>query len=86
MTDISELLAHPILGLVGYFFSLLASIVAIWQFIAKRKVSRERDKLKGQLFELNNQIITSSSDEIRQGKKSQYFKDNSGSVNIDNRG
>lgn len=84
MAEINSFLANPIVGLLGYVLSLLASIIAILQFLARRKIADERDGLEVEVAKLN-QIISNSNDNITQGKKSQYFKDNSGAVNIDNR-
>jgi len=80
---ITEFLADPVVGFVGYILSLIAAIIAVSQFLGKRKVEERVRELK---IEVENIKTTSNENEITQGDKSQYFQENSGPVNIDNRG
>lgn len=79
---ITEFLANPIVGLVGYVLSLIAAIIAVSQFLGK-KTAEER--VRELTIEVKNIKITSNENQITQGEKSQYFQENSGPVNIDNR-
>ena len=83
MDLITEFLANPIVGLVGYVLSLIAAIIAVRQFLGK-KTAEER--IRELTIEVKNIKKTSNENEITQGEKSQYFQENSGPVNIDNRG
>ena len=83
MDLIIEFLANPIVGLVGYVLSLIAAIIAVSQFSGK-KTAEER--VRELTIEVENIRATSNENEITQGGKSQYFQENSGPVNIDNRG
>jgi hypothetical protein len=80
---ITEFLANPIVGLVGYALSLIAAIIAVSQFSGKKTA---QEKVRELTIEVKNIKMISNENEITQGKKSQYFQENSGSVNIDNRG
>jgi len=80
---ITEFLANPIVGLVGYALSLIAAIIAVSQFSGKKTA---QEKVRELTIEVKNIKMISNENEITQGKKSQYFQQNSGSVNIDNRG
>jgi hypothetical protein len=80
---ITEFLANPIVGLVGYVLSLIAAIIAVSQFLGK-KTAEER--VRELTIEVKNIKTTSNENEITQGEKSQYFQESSGPVNIDNRG
>jgi len=80
---ITEFLANPIVGFVGYVLSLIAAIIAVSQFLGK-KTAEER--VRGLTIEVKNIKTTLNENEITQGEKSQYFQENSGPVNIDNRG
>ena len=83
MDLIKEFLASPIVGVVGYVLSLIAAIIAVSQFLGK-KTAQER--VRELTIEVENIKTTSNENEITQGEKSQYFQENSGPVNIDNRG
>ena len=94
MKVLAVFLSNPIVGSIGYVLSLVASIIAIGQFIEKTKalsvieelnikfnsVSEENNNLKLKIYNTNN------NNDVSQGDKSQYFQDNSGPVSIDNRG
>lgn len=84
MDSIVLFLADPIVSLVGYIFSLAASLVAVAQFFEKTKAKNEVRILKVEIANL--QATVSNKNRVTQGNKSQYFQDNSGPVNIDNRG
>lgn len=83
MDLITELLIHPIVGLVGYLLSLIAAIIAISQFLSKKSAEGEVRELT---IELEKIQTTFNENNISQGDKSQYFQENSGPVNINNRG
>jgi len=83
MSEIVSFLSNPIVGLIGYICSLVAAVIAIGQFLGKTKAQRQIRDLKIEITNL--QSNTSNKNKIHQGEKSQYFQDNSGSVNIDNR-
>jgi len=94
MDELTTFLSNPIVGTIGYTLSLIAAIIAIYQALAKEKALKTIDKLNLQITTIsqeNNDLRLSinkaeNNNEIIQGEKSQYFQDNSGSVNIDNRG
>jgi len=91
MNVITTFLSNPIVALIGYVFSLIAAVIAIWQFLEKSKALAELGDLKIQITILNQentnlQSIVNNNNKIHQGEKSQYFQKNSGPVNIDNRG
>jgi hypothetical protein len=79
---ITEFLMNPIVGLVGYALSLIAAIIAVSQFLGKKEAL---EKVRELTIEVSNIKTTSNENEITQGGKSQYFQENSGPVNIDNR-
>ena len=83
MNLISEFLANPIVGLVGYALSLIAALIAVSQFLGKKAA---QEKVRELTIEVKNIKMTSNENEVTQGEKSQYFQENSGPVNIDNRG
>lgn len=80
MNEISIFLANPIVSLIGYAISLVSGVIALKQASEKNKALGEVAKLKVQLSNITN------SNNVNQGNQSQYFKENSGSVHIDNRG
>lgn len=84
MDQIALFLSNPFVSLIGYVFSLLASIVAVVQFVGKSKYQKRVSALE---IEINHlQTNTLNKNKIHQGDKSQYFQENSGPVVIDNRG
>lgn len=83
MDLIKDFLSDPIVGLIGYVLSLIASIIAVSQFLGK---TTAQERVRELTIEVKNIKKTSSENEVVQGEKSQYFQDNSGPVNIDNRG
>ncbi|WP_428820965.1 hypothetical protein [Microbulbifer sp. MCCC 1A16149] len=94
LQSISEFLANPLVGLLGFTLSAVASAIAIFQAVGKSKANKEVDRLSAQLIHISNEhnelkVRTNNPDnrnKISQGDKSQYFQDNSGPVHIDNRG
>lgn len=84
MDLIASLLSNPIIGLIGYFLSFIAAIIAISQYFGK---SKAREEVKNLRLEITNlQSNTNNENNINQAENSQYFQENSGQVNIDNRG
>lgn len=83
MDFITSLLSNPIAGIIGYLLSLVASIIAILQYIGKSKAVAEAHNLKIEIKNL--QENTNNKNRVQQGDKSQYFQENSGPVTIDNR-
>lgn len=84
MDLISSFLSNPIVGIIGYLFSLVAAIIAIFQYLGR---SKAEDEVKNLQIEITNlQTNTRNENRVNQGEKSQYFQENSGPVNIDNRG
>jgi hypothetical protein len=79
---ITEFLANPIAGLVGYVLSLIAAIIAVSQFLGKQTA---QERVRELTIEVQNIKTTANENKITQGEKSQYFQENSGPVNIDNR-
>lgn len=90
MDTMTVFLSDPLVASVGYFFSLIAACIAIWQFLAKSQAISNLKEMKIQITNLkieNTNLRTiRNSNKIQQGQQSQYFQDNSGHVNIDNRG
>ncbi|TMO59425.1 hypothetical protein [Pseudoalteromonas aurantia] len=94
MDELTTFLSNPIVGTIGYTLSLIAAIIAIYQALAKEKALKTIDKLNLQITTISQENHdlrlsinkTENNNEVIQGEKSQYFQDNSGSVNIDNRG
>lgn len=84
MDSIVSFLSNPIVGLIGYLLSLVAAIIAIFQYFGKSKAEEEARKLRIEITNL--QTNTKNENKVYQGNKSQYFQENSGPVNIDNRG
>ena len=88
MDLISDFLSNPIISVIGYFMTVVSGAIAIAQSIRSSNLSKENTNLRNDIvalqqvnaenIELNKKVI--------QGEKSQYFEDNSGPVNIDNRG
>lgn len=84
MNLITLFLSNPIVGIIGYLLSFVAAIIAIVQYLGRSKAEQEAKSL---LIEITNlQANTKNENTVRQGEKSQYFQENSGPVNIDNRG
>ncbi|MFT6836470.1 MAG: hypothetical protein ACJA0H_002521 [Francisellaceae bacterium] len=94
MDELTTFLSNPIVGIIGYVLSLIAAIIAIYQVLAKQNALKIIEQLNIRVTTIskdNNDLKlsinkTENKNEITQGEKSQYFQDNSGSVNIDNRG
>lgn len=84
MALITSFLSNPVVGLIGYLLSLVAAIIAIVQYLGKSKAEEEARNLRIEITNL--QTNTKNENKVNQGDKSQYFQENSGPVNIDNRG
>lgn len=77
MELILAFIANPIVVLVNFVITILASIIAIIQFMGKSKAIKALNQLK---IEVNDSNV------VNMGDKSQNFENNSGPVKIDNRG
>lgn len=84
MDLISSFISNPIVGIIGYLFSFVAAIIAIVQYFGRSKAEEEVKNLQIEITNL--QANTRNENKVNQGEKSQYFQENSGPVNIDNRG
>ena len=84
MDLITSFLSNPVVGLIGYLLSFVAAIIAIFQYFGKSRAEEEARSLRIEITNL--QSNTRNENKINQGHKSQYFQENSGPVNIDNRG
>lgn len=84
MDQIVLILANPIVSLIGYVVSIVSGIIAIAQYKGKSKVEEKASKLEAEILILRKEI--DNHNQVKQGDKSQYFQENSGPVNIDNRG
>lgn len=84
MDLITSFLSNPIVGFIGYLLSLVAAIIAIAQYLGRTKAEDEARSLRIEITNL--QANTKNENNVHQGEKSQYFQENSGPVNIDNRG
>ena len=82
MNELSIFLSNPIVGFIGYMLSVIAAIIAIVQAIKKNNALQKIKELNVQITNIKNENKNS----VTQGEKSQYFQDNNGPVNIDNRG
>ncbi|NHB92131.1 hypothetical protein [Photorhabdus cinerea] len=78
-------LANPYVTAFGYLIGVVSGIIAIVQTFRVSKKEKEIQKLH---IEINNKINskTTNNNQVHQGERSQYFQDNNGPVNIDNRG
>ncbi|MDY7539162.1 hypothetical protein RGU72_12955 [Undibacterium sp. 5I1] len=90
MAEITAFLADPLVSLLGYILTVISGFIAIWQSIGKSRALTDLQKLKVQidnsLQNSNNLSETVNQNHVQQGPKSQYFQENKGSINIDNRG
>ena len=84
MNLITAFLSNPIVGLAGYLLSFVAAVIAIIQYYGKSKAEKEIVNLRIEIKNL--QKNTNNKNNTYQGNKSQYFQENSGPINIDNRG
>ncbi|KAA1189840.1 hypothetical protein [Photorhabdus heterorhabditis] len=81
-------LANPYVAAFGYLISVVSGIIAIVQTFRVSNKEKEIQKLN---IEINNKINSKTTNnnqvnQVNQGERSQYFQDNIGPVNIDNRG
>ncbi|OEE77132.1 hypothetical protein A1OQ_05685 [Enterovibrio norvegicus FF-162] len=94
MEYLTTLLANPIVAAIGYVLSFVAAVIAILQALGKKNAQKLVQELKVEILtvkEENTNLKFSinrneNKNNVNQGDKSQYFQDNSGQVNIDNRG
>lgn len=84
MDLIASFLSNPIVGFIGYLLSLVAAIIAIVQYLGRSKAEGEARSLRIEITNL--QANTKNENTVHQSGKSQYFQENNGPVNIDNRG
>ncbi len=85
---IASLLANEYVSAFGYIIGVISGCIAIYQTTQVTKKNNEIKQLNVTIKDLNSQIIniTTNRNNINQGERSQYFQDNNGPVNIDNRG
>jgi len=85
---IASILANEYISAFGYMVGVVSGVIAIYQTMQVSKKQNEIEQLNITINELNSQIttITTNKNTISQGERSQYFQDNNGPVNIDNRG
>lgn len=85
---IVSLLANEYVSAFGYIVGVVSGCIAIYQTMQVTKKNNEIQQLNVTINDLNSQIINTvtNSNNINQGEHSQYFQDNNGPVNIDNRG
>ena len=89
MADIAAFLSNPLVSLLGYILTVISGGIAIWQSVGKSRALTELQKIKVQIQSLNssnNHSEAVNKNHVHQGPKSQYFQENKGSINIDNRG
>lgn len=82
---IASLLANEYVSAFGYIVGVVSGCIAIYQTIQVTKKDYEIKQLNFKINNLNSQIVNNTNN-INQGDRSQYFQDNNGPVNIDNRG
>lgn len=82
---IESILANEYVSAFGYFVGVVSGCIAIYQTMQVAEKNIEIQQLKVINNELNTQITTNKNN-VNQGERSQYFQDNNGPVNIDNRG
>ncbi|MBD2794472.1 hypothetical protein ID852_15775 [Xenorhabdus sp. 42] len=78
---ITSFLANPYVVGFGYLIGIVSGIIAIVQTF---RVSEREKEIRKLNIKINSSV--SNNNQIYQGKRSQYFQDNNGPVNIDNRG
>jgi len=83
-------LADPVVVFIGYALTIISGVIALIQTFGKAKakektkvVERKLESIFQDNINLKQQIKNMN---VTQGEKSQYFQQNSGPVNIDNRG
>ncbi|MDA5562607.1 hypothetical protein PJK54_02855 [Cobetia sp. MMG027] len=71
----------PLVNIGVTVLSVVSSIIAVCQYLSKKRVVKENITLKNEVSE-----VVLKYNNLVQGDKSQFFQDNSGPVSIDNRG
>jgi len=84
MDLITSFLENAVVSAIGYLLSFVAAIIAIVQYWGRSKAEEEARSLRIEITNL--QAHTKNANTVLQGEKSQYFQDNKGPINIDNRG
>ncbi|HEJ9666197.1 TPA: hypothetical protein SMQ32_000463 [Proteus mirabilis] len=82
---VASILANEYVSGFGYLVGVVSGVIAIYQTIQVTKRNNKIKQLNITINELNSQITTNKNT-VSQGERSQYFQDNNGPVNIDNRG
>lgn len=86
---VASILANEYVIAFGYLVGVVSGCIAIYQTIQVTKKNTEIQQLKITVNELNTKItnnITTNRNNVSQGERSQFFQENNGPVNIDNRG
>lgn len=85
---IASILANPYVSMFGYVIGVISGSIAIVQAFNISKKNKEIKRLNVDIINMTNELNlqVSNKNKVNQGDKSQYFQDNSGPVNIDNRG
>ncbi|MDN2488490.1 hypothetical protein MML63_22995 [Kosakonia sacchari] len=85
---IASILANEYVSAFGYLVGIVSGLIAIFQTMKVTKKDNKIKQLNLTIDELNSQITTiiTNKNTVSQGDRSQYFQDNIGTVNIDNRG
>lgn len=84
---ITTFLANPYVSGFGYLLGVVSSIIAIVQVFTISRKNKKISELTTQINAVNSQNNSNINNNlVNQGERSQYFQDNNGSINIDNRG
>lgn len=86
---IQSILSNEYVSAFGYVVGVISGCLAIYQSKQVKDKSGEIQRLETTINQLNAEIRnykTTNMNSVSQGERSQYFQDNNGSVNIDNRG
>ena len=90
MDYLKDFLADPIVSFIGYALTVISGLIAIAQTAGKTKAKEETKQAQNELYNIaqenNNLKLRIDKMNVTQGEKSQFFQQNSGPVNIDNRG
>ncbi|WP_182074552.1 MULTISPECIES: hypothetical protein [unclassified Serratia (in: enterobacteria)] len=82
---IATILSNEYVSAFGYVVGVISGCIAIYQTVQLNSSNRKVEQLEVTIEELNAKI-TNNENNVIQGERSQYFQDNNGPVNIDNRG
>ncbi|MDJ0035346.1 hypothetical protein QM637_05790 [Pantoea allii] len=86
---IQSILSNEYVSAFGYVVGVISGCLAIYQSKQVKDKTGEIQRLETTINQLNAEIRnyqTTNMNNVNQGERSQYFQDNSGAVNIDNRG